>query len=211
MGMLWRSLIAVGWGGENASSSLAHPFVWSLAKSLRSAPSVRAELVESGACLFEKHAWVQGGGRESPGLRVTFFCFAKRKSPKKRRPPVCDPLALLRGDLRRGGCGVRRGTRYAPLALRSDNHGESVDDAGVSCGTRPHPLPCASRHAQKGVGKPGHPHGPSLRSARGECAGATAARCADGAKRSDGPCGCLVFGLPVPTPAGCACGVAVAG
>jgi hypothetical protein len=30
-------------------------------------------------------------------VRVTFFCFAKRKSPKKRRPPVCDPFALRRG------------------------------------------------------------------------------------------------------------------
>jgi len=30
-------------------------------------------------------------------VRVTFFCFAKRKSPKKRRPPVCDPCASLRG------------------------------------------------------------------------------------------------------------------
>ena len=30
-------------------------------------------------------------------MRVTFFCFAKRKSPKKRRPPVCDPCASLRG------------------------------------------------------------------------------------------------------------------
>ena len=30
-------------------------------------------------------------------MRVTFFCFAKRKSPKKRRPPVCDPCAALRG------------------------------------------------------------------------------------------------------------------
>jgi hypothetical protein len=30
-------------------------------------------------------------------VRVTFFCFAKRKSPKKRRPPVCDPFAVRRG------------------------------------------------------------------------------------------------------------------
>ena len=30
-------------------------------------------------------------------MRVTFFCFAKRKSPKKRRPPVCDPFAARRG------------------------------------------------------------------------------------------------------------------
>ena len=30
-------------------------------------------------------------------MRVTSFCFAKRKSPKKRRPPVCDPFAVRRG------------------------------------------------------------------------------------------------------------------
>ncbi|RKR70387.1 hypothetical protein C8C94_4935 [Acidovorax sp. 94] len=59
--------------------------------------SVRAELVEACSCWLGQHAWVEGGGRESPGMRVTFFCFAKRKSPKKRRPPVCDPCASLRG------------------------------------------------------------------------------------------------------------------
>jgi len=31
-------------------------------------------------------------------MRVTFFCFAKRKSPKKRRPPVCDPCAGATGQ-----------------------------------------------------------------------------------------------------------------
>ena len=43
------------------------------------------------------HARFECGSRESPGVRVTFFCFAKRKSPKKRRPPVRDPCASLRG------------------------------------------------------------------------------------------------------------------
>ena len=43
------------------------------------------------------HARFECGSRESPGGRVTFFCFAKRKSPKKRRPPVCDPFAVRRG------------------------------------------------------------------------------------------------------------------
>jgi len=50
-----------------------------------------------GYLLIRWCAWFECGGRESPGLRVTFFCFAKRKSPKKRRPPVCDPGASLRG------------------------------------------------------------------------------------------------------------------
>ena len=43
------------------------------------------------------HARFECGSRESPGVRVTFFRVAKRKSPKKRRPPVCDPFAVRRG------------------------------------------------------------------------------------------------------------------
>ena len=73
-----------------------------------------------------------GGGR-GPGLgpaaEVLVLCFAKEKYPKERRPPVCDPFALLRGNLRRGGCGVRRGTHCAASQLRSGNHGESGDEA----------------------------------------------------------------------------------
>ena len=76
--------------------SVSCPFGVSLSK-LGRVPAVRAELVEALVCWLEKHAWVQGGSRESPGVRVTFFCFAKRKSPKKRRPPVCDPFAVRRG------------------------------------------------------------------------------------------------------------------
>ena len=93
--------------------------------------TVRAGLVEALVCWFGKHAWVQGGGRESPGRRVTFFRVAERKSPKKGRPPVCDPFAVRRGNLRRGGCGVRRRTHCAPAALRSDNCGESDHEASA--------------------------------------------------------------------------------
>ena len=62
-------------------------------------------------------------------MRVTFFCFAKRKSPKKRRPPVCDPCASLRG--RPASCRLR-GAPWNSLcagARRSDSHGESVHEA----------------------------------------------------------------------------------
>ena len=62
-------------------------------------------------------------------MRVTFFRVAERKSPKKGRPPVCDPFAALRGDLRRGGCGVRRRTHCAAVQLRSDNCGELDHEA----------------------------------------------------------------------------------
>ena len=62
-------------------------------------------------------------------MRVTFFCFAKRKSPKKRRPPVCDPCASLRGT---PASGRLRGAPWNSLcaaARRSDIHGESEHEA----------------------------------------------------------------------------------
>ena len=50
-------------------------------------------------------AFVKGGGRESPGMRVTFFRVAERKSPKKGRPYCARPFAALRAtcDARTGG------------------------------------------------------------------------------------------------------------
>ena len=72
-----------------------------------------------------------GKGRE-PGVarrRVTFFRFAERKSPKKGRPPVCDPFAVRRG---KPASGRLRGAPQNSLragALRSNNCGESVHDA----------------------------------------------------------------------------------
>ena len=95
---------------------------------------------------------VEGGGRESPGVRVTFLCFAKRKSPKKRRPCCLRPLRFAAGQPGVLGCGVRRGTHCAPAALRSNNHGESVDEAGMSCGTPATPRPARPRRIQKGWG-----------------------------------------------------------
>jgi hypothetical protein len=38
--------------------------------------------------------------RDYPITLDKFFCFAKRKSPKKRRPAVWVPCAALRGNLR---------------------------------------------------------------------------------------------------------------
>ncbi len=115
--------------------------------------TVRAGLVEALAGWFDKHAWVQGGGRESPGMRVTFFRVAERKSPKKGRPPVCDPFAVRRGNLRRGGCGVRRRTHCAPAALRSDNCGESDHEAWAL--RRPcHPTTAPPQAQPAGGGQP---------------------------------------------------------
>jgi hypothetical protein len=69
--------------------------------------TVRAEVSKSGIVpawvIFAKCGW--------PGMArrpVTFFCFAKRKSPKKRRPAVWVPCASLRGNLR---CSTAAGSR----------------------------------------------------------------------------------------------------
>ena len=94
-------------------------------------------------------------------MRVPFFRVAERKEPKKGRPYCARPFAALRAT-----CDAR--TEGAPQnslradALRSNNCGKSVHEVRVSFGTRTHPLPCASRHAQKGPPN-GHPHGPLLR------------------------------------------------
>ena len=61
---------------------------------------------------------------------------------------VSDPNNPQPGVLVRG---VRRGTHCAPAALRSNNHGESVDEAGVSCGTPATPRPARPRRIQKGL------------------------------------------------------------
>ena len=64
-------------------------------------------------------ALAECGGRESPGMRVTFFRVAERKSPKKGRPYRLRPCASLRATC---GAHVQRGlarTRFT--ALRSNN------------------------------------------------------------------------------------------
>ena len=72
-------------------------------------------------------------------MRVTFFRFAERKSPKKGRPPVCDPIASLRG---KPASERLRGAPWNSLcagARRSDSHGESDDEAwarGRPCSPR---------------------------------------------------------------------------
>ena len=195
----------------NASS----PFGLSLSKPGCSCPdSLWAGLVEACYCGLEQHARFQGGGRESPGVRVTFFWVAKRKSPKKRRPPVCDPHAVRGGNLRRGGCGVRRRTHCAAVQFRSNNCGESVHEACVSFGTHATPQPPRRRRSQQGWGAEHptaeHPHGPLLRSAQPAQREALApARWGRAKQWPVWLFGCWMFGCP--PPAGCACGWAVAG
>ncbi|TWG38893.1 hypothetical protein ATF69_0759 [Acidovorax delafieldii] len=100
-------------------------------------------------------------------MRVTFFCFAKRKSPKKRRPPVCDPGASLRG---KPAAGRLRGAPWNSLcaaraaqtstASQLTRHGRS--DAHAT------PQPPRRRRSQQGWDSrtSKRPHGPLLRSAQ---------------------------------------------
>ena len=156
-----------------------------------------------------QHACVGGGGRESPGERVTFFCFAKRKSPKKRRPPVCDPFAVRRG--KPAACRLRGApwnslcaARAARTATASQFTKHGRFDAHAT------PQPPRRRRSQQGVGSRTSQQ-PNSRTglcfARPRLAGASATRCAGGAERSDGPCGCPIRGFP----SGCAWGAQGAG
>ena len=86
-------------------------------------------------------------------MRVTFFCFAKRKSPKKRRPPVCDPFAERRG--KPAECRLRGAPQNSLRAgaLRSNNCGESVHEAWAL--RRPcHPTTAPPQAQPAGVGQP---------------------------------------------------------
>ena len=83
----------------------------------------------------------------------TFLCFAKETYPKERRPCCLRPLRFAAGQPGVLVRGVRRGTHCAPAALRSNNHGESVDEAGVSCGTPATPRPARLRRIQRGGSK----------------------------------------------------------
>ena len=146
-----------------------------------------------------------GSGRR-PGVarqQVTFSCFAKRKSPKRRRPPVCDPFAALRG--KPAACRLR-GAPWNSLcagARRSDNHGESVDEARAlrrAC----HPATAPAQAQPAGVGQPNSQTATRAIAAlvlafaaRGACARETGPSVA---KRSNGPCGCPLPGFP----SGCA-------
>ena len=98
------------------------------------------------------HARVECGSRESPGMRVTFFCFAKRKSPKKRRPPVCDPFAVRRG--KPAACRLR-GAPWNSLrcVAASFRHPRRVSSRGMGASTPMlTPQPPRRRRSQQGWG-----------------------------------------------------------
>ena len=85
-------------------------------------------------------------------MRVTFFCFAKRKSPKKRRPPVCDPCASLRG--KPASCRLR-GAPWNSLrcVAASFRHPRRVSSRSTRAPTRvpPHNRPAAGAASRGGT------------------------------------------------------------
>jgi len=84
-------------------------------------------------------------------MRVTFFCFAKRKSPKKRRPPVCDPFAVRRG--KPAACRLR-GAPWNSLrcVAASFRHPRRVSSRSTRASTRVlTPQPPRRRRSQQGV------------------------------------------------------------
>ena len=118
-------------------------------------PTVRVELVEALRWSWFV-PWLRAEAGSRPGGRGTFLCFAKETYPKERRPCCLRPLRFAAGQPGVLVRGVRRGTHCAPAALRSNNHGESVDEAGVSCGTPATPRPARPRRIQKGWGANSH-------------------------------------------------------
>ena len=136
----------------------------------------------------------------APAGEVLVLCFAKEKYPKERRPTVCDPFALLRG---KPAAGRLRGAPWNSLragALRSDNHGESVDEACAlrrACSPRNRP---AAGAARRGWGKNIPTSTRAIAALGPVCAARSACARAVWAERSDGPYGCPVFGFP----SGCA-------
>ena len=146
------------------------------------------------------HAYAKSGGRESPGVRVTFFRLAERKSPKKGRPYCLRPLRCATGQPGVLGHGVRRGTRFALRApLRQPRRARARSTrAPTRVPPRALRAPGASRR------EPGEQTSTraiaSLRCARPRLAGGSATRCANWAERSDGPNGCWLFGCSAVPP-----------
>ena len=163
------------------------------------------------------HAYAKDGGRESPGMRVTFFRVAERKSPKKGRPCCARPFAALRAtcDARTGGA-----PQNSLRATRSVQTTAASQCTKCVCPSAHARTPCpALLGTRRREPKNGHPLGPLLRYAalgptsRAQAPRAAQARPSEAMARTDVRLfGCLdVWMFGCPTPAGCACGGAVAG
>jgi hypothetical protein len=166
------------------SSGLFGLFGLSLSTPVRHQP-VRVELVETWAwSLIWRCAWLEGGSRESPGGDSLFFASPKKSEQKKGDPQSATPALRYGANLRRGGCGVRRGTRFAlaraartATASQFTKHGRF--DAHAT------PQPPRRRRSQQGVGQPNSQTATRAIALLGPAfAGASASRCDSAAERS---------------------------
>ena len=143
---------------------------------------------------------LRAGGRVSPRrARYLFFASPKKSTQKKGDPAVCDPCGA---NLRRGVCGVRRGTRYA-LARCARTTTASQITRHAREGAHAHPANAPPQAQPEGGGQPNsptakQPHGPLLRSAQSAQRVALApARC--------GPSAAMArVGVRLRVPSGCA-------
>ena len=145
---------------------------------------------------------LSAGAGSRPACEQLSFASPKESHQRKGDPQSATPALRSGANLRRVGCGVRRGTHCAAMQLRSDIHGESVHEARAlrrAC----HPTTAPPQAHPAGVAHPnsrtanihsGH------RCARPRLAGASATRCANWAERSDGPNGCWLFGCSAVPP-----------
>ena len=173
--------------------------------------AVWAGRVESLACWVDTHAWVQGGGRESPRRARYFSLLRQRKVPKRKATPSLRPLRCAKGQT----CGVSvAGCAVELTALRCSFVQTSTASQFTRHGrfdAHAHPATAPPQAQPAGVGQP-NSRTANIRSghccARPRLAGASATRCASWAERSKGPWGCLGPLAPLDAPRSAAGGVA---
>ena len=125
---------------------------------------VRAELVEARALLASSLRGgmlvLRAGAGSRPGGRVLVLCFAKEKYPKERRPPVCDPFALLRG---KPAAGRLRGAPQNSLRCVAAPFGQlrraRQRSTGAATPVPPRNRPAAGAASRGGTAE--HPNSPS--------------------------------------------------
>ena len=162
-----------------------------------SPPPVRAELSKQGLV-----RWFDG----VPVLSAEAGVCARRRSNflLRRQEKVTKEKATLHAASLRFAAGNLRCSR--PAGSRSN----SLHCVALKQSRALIRWPLRSSAHPEGNPRIGHPRAiASLRCARPSLRSAWRLRPRDGAERSKGPCGCSAVWLP--TPAGCACGGAVAG
>ncbi len=116
---------------------------------------------------FGRCACVECGGRVvAPAGDSLFFASPKKSKQKKGDPQSATPSRCEGANLRRGGCGVRRGTRFAlARAARTTTASQLTRHGRSDAHAHPATAPPQAQPAGVGSRTSKQPHGPSLRSA----------------------------------------------